>query len=533
MVNLVKSPDATIIHPISNCLDVCLNTDSYLLSAASAAQFRAEFDLSPIPIGEVFVFFGQTFTVGTVNNHNTFIWSSTDASQTAANLLTAFSRNALLSEMYNFNYISSGATITELLVIWKEMGFNSDFTFSGDMPNWLLRSSGTNAIYQEGYEYIWELWGRTPTGVTFPILPVESCTPLITANGDTSDLCIEFKYDIRQLLKTTFFWTNTTIAFDHTCYGSYRVKYGSQQTKAQGCGVDFLDVNYTPYFNVCNAICQPYDLPSFAGQFLGGVDGRLWDYDHTKTTLAKFFTSRPRDNKGVITICKDEFINLWFYLPLDTPFYIVIIEVFNAAGVAIGSQTFNPINSVNERFMVIPASPMNLPSMNVLAKQYRITVQSDGIPVSETLRFRIDDCVCESEQVFFVGDKLGYETMKFTRVESVSINVNQSEICLDVPCGGTLRDRVTNGFSNVGTEAYETITLVSDELAFNENNLNWFMQFKKSESRYILRNMSDGTQQPFSLVLESGSVQIYQYQDTVQLTVTGRYGFSLDTQPQG
>jgi hypothetical protein len=70
-------------------------------------------------------------------------------------------------------------------------------------------------------------------------------------------------------------------------------------------------------------------------------------------------------------------------------------------------------------------------------------------------------------------------------------------------------------------------------MSFNDANLDWFIQFKKSESRYILRKTSDGNDEAFGLVLSSGDVQIYQYQDSIQLSVTGRYGFSLDTQPQG
>jgi hypothetical protein len=533
-VTLVKSPQDwdTLVHPISNCLEVCLKSDSYLITAATAAQFVAEIDAVVIPLGSVFTFFGQTFTTGIANTYNTFIWNATDGSQTAINIIEAFSKNALISGMYT--YTNVGGTNTVLTVTWKETGLNSDFTFDGDVSNWLVRSSGTDAVYQEGYQFNYELWQTNPNGDLFPILPSQSCEPILKTDGTSADTCIEFQYDIRQLLQTTFFWRNQTIQFDKTAWGRYLVRYGDQKTKTQGCGVDFMGVAYTPSFEVINAVCQSYEVQPLP-YFFNGKAYKMAEYDHRLTTPAKFLTSRPRDKNNKIYVCKDEYINLWFYIPSSNlgNFYEVVITYFNSFESQIGTpSTYTNINPQGERIMVIPASVNNFISPPSTAASYSVQVFFDNLPVSEILTF-VSSCDCCTEQVFFVCDKLGYDTMKFSRVESRSINVNQSEICLDVPCGGTISNDLQSGIKNVNTEAYETFTLISEKMSFNDANLDWFIQFKKSESRYILRKTSDENDEAFGLILSSGDVQIYQYQDSIQLSVTGQYGFSLDTQPQG
>jgi hypothetical protein len=291
-----------------------------------------------------------------------------------------------------------------------------------------------------------------------------------------------------------------------------------------------MDIYSTSTFEVCNAVFQPYETQLFGAAI--GVNGKMADYVHTQNPNAKFLTNRPFVNKTT-SVCGDEYGNLWFCLPLaEDPLYSIVYTYYNKANAIIGSNTIGNIPSDEHRFVIVPYGPQNLLLATGTA-YYTISIMHDGQYVSEMLRFNLENCGCEKEQVFFVCDHLGYDTMRFTAVETRSVSVSQTEICLDVPCGASATEGVKSGLSQTNTDAHEKFTLISDKLMMNEANLEWFISFKKSESRYILRKMSDGTKAPFRLLIESGETQIYRHDDTIQLVIECRYGFDLVTQNEG
>ena len=467
--------------------------------------------------------FGQVFTINTSNTYSTFIFDTGSTSNTITNILAALDKNFNIAGNYTYSIASNVLTLT-----WKEKGLNESFTFSGFTQCAVSdASSGQDATLVDDYSILFQglkyIEPRSTSNSNLEPFTALKNTECILLDGVIKQTPVNLNRYFGSLLwndfsKEIIFGGIPT--FDKGIFTKIKLKAGEQRTVSSALVQS--DVKFSSDYKIINARLKASEL-------------NLSDYVFNfNISEAKFLNQRPTR-----FIYDDESVLLYFILqkPIAGGFNYKI----KYAGTKTDNTTFdNDIlidsTTFDEYVLAIPAGIQNTFAYAIPkdAKEYTVTmycsdesaVSVTWVKVSESYLFEVQNCDCCKEEMYFLSEKGAFDTIRLQRIENRSVQVSQTEILKDViALAGvqTLEEKILGNVRQINTLSSEKITFTTDEVLFNDEEIDFFRQFKQSERRYLKREIN-GVNYAVPFIVEPSETTVYQFGDTIKLQITGYIG---------
>lgn len=312
----------------------------------------------------------------------------------------------------------------------------------------------------------------------------------ITENNTIDDTQVGFKQDLNSWAK-------------------YYVVYG-EEYGALSSGVTVYD-----------GVATSSTVYAYNGSIPTLTFDNFFSSDYTLSTSSKkFMTNIPR----TFRIYENQYF--WLGCMADTTNKINRCEVktYNSAGTLIDTFEINnvyntPSSNDDHRFLSI-VSGFNLnnidsgefsvgtpPVITDSVYSYTVKTLDNGIPgtaTSETITFKIQRELCDYDDaydVFFINTFGKFDSYRFTRFNSKSINVTRKEYKQnkgEITAGGFSSSNSMKARTQYYTEYQDKITLRSDWL--NTDEAEWLAELISSPSVYI-RTLVDITQTPVPVIV--------------------------------
>lgn len=539
-VQIVSEPDLICPNPVENKFCVCFQPDDAVsqIGTKAAALLAADTGFVSNVNGEKIFILGQEFTVSdaTPFSYNTFDGTDPVLFQTNAfNLYSAIKQNHFFKD-YDVYFIS-GATFFVIVIENCETGPIEDATIddSGLTASASLGTvvfQGVSLTLVDGYDILYQLYCDNGTKYV-SVCPEQAVSALSDPDGLELEICVDFSYELSRLVRTTIPTLSQSVIYDDTIKKTVVVKYGNK-VDAVDCGVDYKDFFTSPEYEIVNAAFQNDDELKFDP----------YCFDSILETI-KFMSARPR----ISTICSDSYQWLWACLNLNdffepfTPivrYYLVREEFLN--GVSLGETTTQI--GTTDGVIVVPVGTANMEGgfTNAPIDKYtvRLTAEVENVipgildvDITETVTYVLaNNCCCDAE-FYFLSEPGGYDTICMDEMLSKDLLVEQTEICTEIDCGGTYQQGLINeGKRQINTNAREQMTFVTRGYQRSEEALNFFTQFKKSESRFVKITDKQGNTQIRQFLVVPGGIQIFSKDQKLQLAVTGYFGSDLKQQSE-
>lgn len=524
IVNLISHPVTGQPNPIENCLQFCFDFSDSLQTRGTIAYISFSFyDNSPQANGETFIFAGIEFEVSNIPSPlgGRYIdLTSNLASENADNFKVAIEHHPFFSGNVSISLQQFSPTQIFMVASWVHNGEQSNFyidfnNLSHPFADAMI-TNGTFPLYGgDAFKFGYKIMLGNQT-----IIDLQQCPMAYDADGNILPLCLDLHYELTRLLQTTTPDCWAGVIEDETIQQLITLHYGAIQAKTGTCGVDFVGWDILENIPIINGAWNVedgfmqiwYDNYAYNLYNLGGV---------------RFLTSRPSG----FTLCDCRCDWLWIVLnykrednPIGMQHYEVKVYYYDSNGTIVTVQTKE---IEDDGVYIIPSGPGNVTNVseedidmaNVYYYEVVVFLSPDpfsmSVPYSERHRVYIDRSCCEDVGVYFLDTKGGYTFLPMDYVEEITYTSEFTEICRDVPCGGSYRNMLGGSRFNTDSNLQTTISLRSRKYQKTAELRNLFKAFKASENRFV---MYKG--RPRRMLANSDSTRIFQHGEYIEVITT-------------
>ena len=533
-ITLQVEPDNSIPLGVEDCIYYQLLATDYQTSAGNKQSLLIEIEeVGSAQVNSDYItIMGINFVVSDASDYTFATYDGTVSSglDHANNLLNAIRSN------YNFNDLDVALTTlgsTHIIQINTRTNYPLP-ELVADVSNltyaYVLGGlTGIAPVYVPGYKIIFQLFLQGIGQGFREITPVQRATPSVRQSDDfVLGFPLEIQDQISPFVKTTVPEIASTWFYDDSCWDDFFLKIGTA-IDAEGCGTAYQEFEAAPTLRVFNFASQQDEPDKFEPYY----------YDAIEQPLAKFLTTQPNTRFA----CADSYHWLWFYAHIGE----TLMPGFGLDHYELFYRFYNGTSFVDSRTQAIglPATdilranaivaacgPANMDVTPPAAGTWdNYTVQINATTnggatnnfISELVHFRVNQCGCDSEQILFLTSKTGYATMECLELTTLSMTSEMNEICREVDCGGTYSEQLLSGKSYAGGRAYERLTFETRLHPAYTEYRKFFADFKASQVRYLLITDAAGNKQWRRILLEPGSLKVWEKDKKITATFTAIY----------
>lgn len=534
-LNLISEPVQNEPIPISDCLRWVFQADDadVVTTPGVQAELVVVFPSSPSDPGNgtEFTIWGHLMTTNSATQYTatSFKVQAGDQLDTANNFAAMIASNFYFNRAVTIDVTGGTVTIT-----WNDCGEQENFgaeqmEFSNIIGNAITSATptnGTTPVYVNGYRIQYRMWRiDTNDGANSgPIMAYEGMTPNLLC--DTSE---ESAFDgmptARELLNTPLpTLDNSHPGIDYNGMIQYfTLEYGWTY-RDESCQALSGDFAFSDRPSVWNAYFQPEDVYRIR-KYWPDASGGL----PPGQTYVKFLTTQPSKMWMFI----DSKCWLWYMINESTQSFTTI-DLHVIATKKDGSSITTTTTVVNSGYGInaVNVSPsfiisLGLSGVTALTLSYYTVsiLLDDTTQVTEEITYYIEPGCANAEldtDLYFLTPIGGIGTIP-VRITERNANQSGDEILLDVPCTASRADKGKYGgrtLSNI--RSYESFTYRSID---NGPEITaFFKDLKLSPQRWVRRRAEDGTWIARKLIIEPGSIKIYEDGQKVTAEVTGYLG---------
>jgi len=503
----VPSSKALIASMSDQC--VCFETDESVDVFGENATITVVFDNATTnPAGEFFAIFGKTFQTDNATAFTYDTFRASVAGQASAENFANMLRKNVFSLDRDIDVVDAGGGTYHVVITAKQSGEDLDYVMiqtglSNPYPIVNL-NIGVAVEFVPGYEIQWRLMAYDSNGDAQVLSPIQFIKPGYDyrTNAIVNPPCLNLSSLTNELTRSPLLDLSlTNMFFSEGQYMYFYVNFWGAYLN--GSTVELLELNTsTPWHTVNASVKIGEDFSEF-----------YW-----KAAPYRFLTNMHSD-----CLCRTGMVHLYIYVNNTNP--IVPVSPGNTlfwARNINGSRSYEPYET---GVLVVPVNMATVGTYAVKVEVVELNglgVVQNAIDISETLVFNVGGCGECTERMFFLNSKGGYDPIDMFKVDLESVVDSGYVICKEVSCGS--EDR---GYKQLVEEGYEEITLSTRPMKLSEENLEWFKEFKVSETKLILWKI-DGTEYLRRFLVNYGTFNIWKSDGVLKVTITGRFSNSID-----
>lgn len=540
MVTISKFPTDNPSEPlpVENCIEFGFLPDDYIVNAGDTSRFVFFFNSGDIQNnGDYWIINGDNYIVSSSANPSTgnfYDGTSSNIELNAVNFAEMLKLNAKFIN-YNIQILSTGNGSFGVYVESKTVGFQSNWFI--DNTNLTVQqnngsASGANMELRQDYKIIYQLFCAD---TNLPICEMQAITPSVQiGNGVHLPAYVDFQHELSNAVKTSIPCLTEQFAVKDPFFTKrFYIKYGSRFI-VKDCTPIFSDLKTSPTYKVFNTALQINDAIGITPYYFASVDP-------PQTYL----------NSSPLSVCVSSDTYLWSLLDVSifeffaddelTGIEFDLVTLFRDNGAPVG--TFNVDLQINEDGAYnIPVGPNNLlsgivpPANGYDSYEYQVfcTLQTTGFDFTfEYTQLRkvkiCGDCSGEY-QVMFLSSKGGYDTLPCLKKVEHSADTQYSEICTDAPCNGEFKEQGLFGRKATNSTTFEKITLETELKPNQKSYRDFLLDFKASENKILIDKDNSGEDFQRRVLVEAGSVKLFEYQKKIKITFTLVYSTEYNHQ---
>lgn len=515
-------------YAVNDCIQMKFQADEFLIYPGDPASVCFLFENNmPNPPGQVFTLVGVEYATGVTTTQNTVDLSSNNSLVNAVEFLNMLESNYLWKD-YDIELMPMGngwavcLTNCEVGII-QEWSFN--FT-AFDNPPTLSGTTGNDMNVIPGYNVWYQLYCINEDGKKVAVCNTPDCIAPFVKNGEVLPICVDFSNDIESLLGITCPYLGCGTILQDAFKKEFCVKYGTFQDDINtSCGRQAGLTFETASFTVQNSIVRIDDAKDLSPFSFSGDPVPF-------LTIVPETISYCKSTCQFLTVCLDleKFYQNSFGADIT---YFANTNYYDSNGNVI---SFCNTSFSGDGVYTLPVNQqINCPD-NACKICFQIVARVDfGILGSLELEVTEEHCIhitpncCCDAEIIFLDDLGSFPSIPFC-IKGEDIDVQQTEICVDIPCGSMAERLTKGGKSLTNTRAIERITLESDWFPRRKNEKIFLESFKKSEVKLIKHCDVDGNVALKKFLVDPGGCRVYQKEGKIKVEVSGYLHHELPAQ---
>lgn len=516
-------------NPKSGPIVVGVYTDEHIVNYGTQKAISLTFTSATVADTTTLVIAGVTLTVdsATFFTKNTFAWNTT-----ALNAATAFAR--MIRANFSFNNVWVVQQDETVILFWQDYGSKPSDDLSAVAGDLTVNYTIAGADIETKEVTLWyKLYkaGNPVSEVRSAAVPYDPLFPWAAVK-------FQLEESFALLLSTQFpgLGSMTAPEWQQTMLDEFTFRAGT--VEKVNCENVYGTALETFTFKVVNSVFQHYDTNDFL------------DHCYARGSLAKFLTDRP----DCWPLCFDSYEWLFIYLELpagvgdadpENEAFKVLWEFYDAAGglITTNQALISFATGTTSAVYAIPTGTSHDPvdsflPFNADTMQVKVQFKSDIDSVitwhdySETYTYKLRECDCHEEEVYFLNWKGGFDTINFRKVTKFDVEVDALILTSKhfIETFESIDEYYNKGARQATIDrADERLTLISDRIANSCFNLCWIEQFLTSPEHYIRYQDANGRDRARRVVLDYNTTTILQVGQVFRLQPSFVYLDELET----
>jgi len=521
----------TIPYPVNGCIQMKFQADDFLIYPGDAASVCFLFENNqPNPPGLIFEMLEIQYSTDVATTNNTVDLSSNSSLVNAVEFLNMLESNFLWKD-YDIELMPAGNGWMVCLTNCEVGIINNwffDFTEFENPPT-LSGTTGNDLNSISGYNVWYQLYCIDEDGKKVPVCNTPDCIAPFVKDGEVLPICVDFSEDIKSLMGIECPFLGCGPILQDAFKKEFCVKYGNFQDDINTeCGRQAGPVFETSNFTVQNSVIRIDDTKDLSA------------YGFEPGVPLEFLTIAPdtilycKNTCQFLTICLD--VQAFYQFPFGAEVtYFANTNYYGPDGNVISFCTHS---FQGDGVYTLPVNQQIDCPADACEICYQIVARVDFGPflggafeleVTEEFCIKIaPNCCCDSE-ILFLDDLGSFPSIPFC-IKTEDIDVQQTEICVDIPCG-SIGERLTKGGKSLtNTKAIERISLESDWFPRRKEEKIFLKSFKKSEVKLIKHCDVDGNVVLKKFLVEPGGCRVYQKSGKIKVEVNGYLHHELPAQ---